>query len=147
MGGENESVLKADKKDVVLKADDDPKNGNILQPDTIQSDPPIVKPDQKAYNTSGFPQQYQSIRQHVSAGQVHFHDDSNKLKASIPVADWYVILRQLKTMTKYTYVDTDFNCTATFRPFINNGTFEVAVELIPIVVGERFKQLNALAKR
>ena len=147
MGGENESVLKADKKDTVLKADDDPKMGTILQADAEQVDPPLVKPQQKSYDAQGFPQQYQSIRQHVSAGHVHLHDDTNKLKVSIPVADWYIILRQLKTMTKYTYVDTDFNCTANFRPFINNGIFDVAIELVPTVVGERFKQLTSVAKR
>jgi hypothetical protein len=111
----------------------------VVEPQPIPASPPP--------QVEGVPRQYQSIRQHISAGQVHLHDDDNKLKVSIPVAEWYVIVRQLKTMTPYTYVDTDFNCTAIFRPFMHNGYFEVAIEMQPITVGDRFKQLASLIKR
>jgi len=135
VGGTNESVLKPDKKDEVLQPD--APVGGILQVKAHHSDVIVERMD-------GIPHQYQSIRQHISAGQVHLHDDENELKVSIPVADWYVIIRQLKTMTPYTYVDTYFNCMATFKPFINNGCFEVAIQLQPITVGDRFKQLASL---
>lgn len=172
MGGINESVLEADEKKKGKKKDGDvlqpdpPAGGVVLAPDLpAASAAPVVKTEKPAGDlskevpfvrepqaapppqTEGIPRQYQSIRQHISAGQVHLHDDDNKLKVSIPVAEWYVIVRQLKTMTPYTYVDTDFNCSATFRPFVHNGYFEVSIEMVPITVGDRFKQLASLIKR
>lgn len=104
MGGLNESVLEADKgkdkKDQVLQADPDPK-GSVLQADpqaapvtaskktdAPKAEKPSAPPDLGA---ADLPHQYQNIRQHVSGGHCHFHDDANKLKLSIPVAEWYVI--------------------------------------------------------
>jgi hypothetical protein len=174
VGGLNESVLEADEKKKGKKKDGDvlqpdpPAGGVMLAADLPPaSAAPVVKTERPADmsrevpfirepqpvaaapppQVEGIPRQYQSIRQHISAGQVHLHDDDNKLKVSIPVAEWYVIVRQLKTMTPYTYVDTDFNCTALFRPFMHNGYFEVAIEMQPVTVGDRFKQLASLIKR
>lgn len=173
VGGINESVLEADEKKKGKKKDGDvlqpdpPAGGVVLAADlppasaapVLPSLPPAVevskseiKPPKPAVASAapppeGIPRQYQSIRQHVSGGQVHLHDDDNKLKVAIPVAEWYVIVRQLKTMTPYTYVDTDFNCTAIFRPFMHDGYFEIAIEMVPVTVGDRFKQLASLIKR
>jgi len=166
VGGINESVLEADekkkkKKDGAVLAPDPPVSGVVLAPDLppasaapiVKSEKPVEPPKPVATPTplpespEGIPRQYQSIRQHISAGQVHLHDDDNKLKVSIPVAEWYVIVRQMKTLKPYSYVDTDFNCLANFHPYAKDGYFEVAIEMVPITVGDRFKQLADLIKR
>lgn len=164
MGGENESLLEADKggkknggKGTVLEADPEGK-GATLQADVPPAQASPVTPGPKTEKKkpepprpvdlaeADVPRQYQTIRQHVSAGHCHFHDDENKLKVSIPVAEWWVILRQLKSMQPYTYVDTDFRTVAYFRPYLFNGYFDVAVEMVGIDVGVRFKALSDLAK-
>ena len=154
MGGINESVLSADdkKKGDTLAAD--PAQGVILAPDLPDGSDVQYKPlgrVTKAVATvtppSSLPRQYQSLRQHISAGQVHLHDDENNLKVAIPVAEWYVIVRQMKTLKPYSYVDTDFNCVANFHPYNKDGLFEIAIELVPITVGDRFKQMSNLIKR
>lgn len=160
MGGLNESVLEADKgkgkKDQVLQADPDPK-GSVLQADpqaapvtaskktdATKAEKPSPPPDLGA---ADLPHQYQNIRQHVSGGHCHFHDDANKLKLSIPVAEWYVILRHLRSLQSYTWVDPEFKTVGYFRPYIHNGYFDVALEMQPVTIGDRFEQMSGLAKR
>lgn len=165
MGGINESMLDADDKKGKSKgkkgdtlAADPAGQGVVLAPDASPaSAAPIVAteaPKPKPVATSvprpaaeDVPRQYQSLRQHISAGQVHLHDDENNLKVAIPVAEWYVIVRQMKTLKPYSYVDTDFNCVANFQPYSKDGFFEIAIELVPITVGDRFKQMADLIKR
>lgn len=172
VGGINESVLDADdkaknksksKKGDTLAADP-AGQGVILAPDlppasaapvvAVEVKPEAPKPLGRVTKATatvtpaeGVPRQYQSLRQHISAGQVHLHDDENDLKVAIPVAEWYVIVRQMKTLKPYSYVDTDFNCVANFQPYSKDGFFEIAIELVPITVGDRFKQMSDLIKR
>lgn len=172
VGGINESVLDADdkaknksksKKGDTLAADP-AGQGVVLAPDlptasaapvATEVKPEAPKPTMRSgpgkvatvTPAEGVPRQYQSLRQHISAGQVHLHDDENDLKVAIPVAEWYVIVRQMKTLKPYSYVDTDFNCIANFQPYSKDGFFEIAIELVPITVGDRFKQMSDLIKR
>lgn len=175
VGGINESMLDADDKGKGSKgskskkgdtlAADPAGQGVVLAPDLPpasaspvvatevkpEATKPLVMPHRRATATvtpaEGVPRQYQSLRQHISAGQVHLHDDENNLKVAIPVAEWYVIVRQMKTLKPYSYVDTDFNCVANFQPYSKDGFFEIAIELVPITVGDRFKQMADLIKR
>src|SRR4051812_38790846 len=92
MGGENESLLKAE-KGTPAAAGGTPMT--VLRPDV----PPTPAPANTvaAMQHQGVaPQQTQTIRQHMNAGQVHLHCDEQHLKAAIPVAEWYVIMRQLR---------------------------------------------------
>jgi hypothetical protein len=54
-----------------------------------------------------------SVRYHESKGQIHFHDDTNKLKVAIPVATWYKAWNGLLASipAEWHYADPD-NCTA-----------------------------------
>jgi len=135
VGGENESVLKTDagkaSAESVLKAD--------------QPAPSVLS----AYGQ--VLRQTAEIRQHVSNGEVHFHDDQRKLKAAIPVADWFGVRRQLRTNQPFTWIDAKFNTIVCFTPLIRSNpgnpvpVVEVIVQIEPIELGERFKQLDSLA--
>lgn len=134
MGGINEGMLHADKEDLL---EEDVQQGQILEGDETQNIEEIE-----------IPKQAQNIRQHISSGEVHLHDDQNKIKVAIPVADWYVILNKLKGISKCYFIDPNFNSVAHFRPFIApDNTFDVAISLAKIKIGKRFKLMSELAKR
>jgi hypothetical protein len=152
MGGENEGVLKEDKKASAAPVQ---ATHSILQPDPPPIPPPapaahaqtIPQAPNSADPGEGIPLQAQAIRNHLSQGQIHFHCDAQNLKVAIPVAEWYVILRHLRSLHPFTWVDPQFKCVAYFRPYIYGGTFDVAVEMCPIHIGARFEQLEAVATR
>lgn len=145
MGGQNEAFLPADKPNsgVILPPDKTNVNMNsgiILPPDetVIKMQLPIVDDTIK---------QTQTIRQHMSAGQIHLHCDDQKLKVAIPVAEWYLVLRQLRSLNEFTWVDSENKCLAYIRPYINDNLFEVAIELIGINIGPRFEEMNKVTKK
>ena len=150
MGGKNESVLPSDPK----------PTGSVLAPD-----PPVVPPVVPQWNSftsmsddpnindmrrlsSNTPRQNQAIRQHMSGGQVHLHVDAPQpIKVAVPVAEWYVIMRHLRSLNTFTFVDAENKSVAYLRPYISGGLFEIAIELAPIQIGPRFNDMNAVTKR
>lgn len=177
MGGINESVLPADKKptnkEVVLSPDSfepmpsldlniEMANANSIKTkeekdlevlnslaNILAQKQSFQKPQKtKPVSESKVPIQLQAIRQHMNNGQIHFHVDGDKpLKVAIPVADWFVVLRQIKTMNQTSFLDTENKCVAKFHPYILNNVFEVAIELIPCELGARFSEINKVAGR
>lgn len=148
MGGENESVLKSDKKKAEAASPSmGGPPGNILRPDVPPVPANTIEALQPSYRTQqglAVPMQAQAIRQHMNAGQVHLHCDDQQLKAAVPVAEWYIIMRQLKSLVPFTWIDAENKCVAYFRPYINMGLFEVAIELAPINIGARFTDMTAV---
>jgi hypothetical protein len=138
MGGANESIQKPDPVE---------KASSILAPD----DPGVALKEQSApIRAAGddLPRQTQTIRQHVSAGSCHFHDDAHKLKVSIPVAEMHVLMRKLRNLERCSYIDTQFKSVIYFKPYVSdNHTFEVSIELRPITIGQRFENLSNLVGR
>ena len=53
--------------------------------------------------------QDQHVRIHENAGEVHFHVDSENLKAAVPVAVWYEAWQRLSTQPNESFVFSDQN--------------------------------------
>lgn len=134
MGGTNESVLKSDKKST-----DEKVVGDLLKADVAS-----VAKEATIPLFSGLPTQTQSIRQHMSNGQIHLHVDAEKLKVAIPVAEWFLVMRNLRSLNPFTFIDSENNCVAYLRPYIYGGSFEIAIEIAPIAIGPRFNSMNAV---
>jgi len=83
---------------------------------------------------AGAPAQ-QTLRFHLSGAEVHFHDDANRLKAAIPVADYYFLLRQIQMLQVCNYLDQKFNTLLTFTPYIDGNVVECYAQLRPVHVG------------
>jgi hypothetical protein len=156
MGGVNESLLEKDDKGKNKKAKDEAGTagpgqggppGNMLKPDAPPAAPANTIPANLPTGPFGVPMQTQAIRQHMNNGQVHLHVDAQQLKTAVPVAEWYVIMRHLKSLTPFTFIDTDNKSVAYFRPYISNGQFEVAIELAAINVGPRIQDMTNVTAR
>ncbi len=77
----------------------------------------------------------QTLRFHLKGVDVHFHDDANKLKAAVPVADYHIGLRHAQSMQEWSFVDHKFNTLLSFQPYLDGGIAECFVRLEPIKVG------------
>ena len=141
MGGTNESILQSDKGE-----NKKGETGTILYPDPIEIPTPIIP--EVRFPVNVVPMQTQAIRQHMHNGQVHLHVDAPRpLKAAVPVAEWYVILRHLRSLNQFTFVDAENKCILYLKPYVQGGVFEVAIELAPIEIGVRFRDMNLVTSR
>lgn len=147
MGGTNESVLACNESEWPKKKKDS-NPGSVLEPDFVQPPVNVVPPPPLNLQGAGVPIQTQAIRQHMNNGQVHLHVDAPQpLKVAVPVAEWFVIMRHLRSLNPFTFIDAENKCVAYLRPYVHGGLFEVAIELSPIEIGTRFNDMNAVTGR
>jgi hypothetical protein len=133
MGGTNESVLEKESK---AKAED-----NIFLETLDMSE--VIKGKKKKKKKKD--RQSQTIRQHKSGTEFHWHDDENNLKAAISVADWYAMVRRLDNMEVVQHVDKTNKTLITFTPFVESGVVDVIISLEKIVVSNRFAKILDLS--
>jgi len=103
----------------------------------------ILEPDVKVeplWNKTPSPQQTQTIRIHLHEDKIHLHANENMVV--MPIAEWYLVQRKLRSMEPFTFVDPQNKCVAYLKPSIIDRLFEVTVELVPIQIGTRFDSLN-----
>lgn len=72
-----------------------------------------------------------------------FRLEELELKCEIPFPEWFMIMRDCKTLKHFTYIDAKNQCVAMFKPYISNSLFDVAIEIAPINIGKRFEQMNS----
>lgn len=92
----------------------------------------------------------QRLRFHESAGQVHFHDDNLKLKAAMPVADWWKAWDKLRTSPgKWDWFDTVNETILSVETALVGEPpgIEATLSLSRGVYGTNFKALDAFTKR
>jgi len=90
----------------------------------------------------------QILRFHENKGEIHFHDDEIKLKAAIPVAEWYTIFRVLNTMKNVTYIDSTNWTIIKFKPNYDpkNGLADIKVTLQAVKVGSNLASLQKFSR-
>lgn len=101
------------------------------------SPPPVSKQDQH-------------VRVHENQGQVHFHVDSENLKAAVPVATWYEAWQRLSTKPKESFVFSDeTNGTIlNVESVLDVGaigqpdTLDMRIKVKKINIGDTFAQLS-----
>jgi len=81
------------------------------------------------------------------SGFIILNCEEQQLKADVPVAEWYIIMRQIKSLSPFVWIDAENKCMASFKPYINDNTFEVAIELSPINTGARFNDMSMIGKK
>lgn len=143
MGGENESTLKPEAK---------AQSQSTLQPDVREETVSMAevvkrkkKKDKKKKHREP-PLQMQALRQHVSGGECHWHDDARKLKFAMPVADYYVIKRELLKLEMVERADTVNKTVIRFEPYVKDGVADLAITVEPLKFAARFELLLSLVK-
>jgi hypothetical protein len=137
MGGANESTLQADKKkDEILRADERiEKKKKKKKSRSVEA---VSFDVSEAIQT-------QNIRQHLSGGEVHFHDDDGDLKTAIPVAEWYNGIKTIRSMQLWQYVDAANQTIAVFQPSVRDGIADCVVSVREIEISDRLAALSEVA--
>ena len=89
-----------------------------------------------------------NFRIHESNGEVHFHDDKNKLKAAVPFGAWYKAWDKLRgEPATWQYIDTTNNTNISVETRLANDEFDVIVSIQSIKVGNDYAKLSTFSKR
>lgn len=113
----------------------------------------IESPKTESPKTMTEIQSPQKLRFHESKGEVHFHNDADQLKCSIPVAEWFIAMRSIKILQNWSWVDSLNSTILHLRPNLLLGSdlqtnsFDVEVELKKISLGVVFNSLLNFSKR
>ncbi len=92
------------------------------------------------------------LRIHENAGQVHFHDDENKLKVAVPVATWWRAWQELQQPGRWDYIDVDNMACLTVQTklYQQDDILSVECELMVTrvgVIGTNYTELAKFTKK
>lgn len=89
-----------------------------------------------------------TIRIHQSGGEIHFHDDAAKIKAAVPVADWWKAWESLKNKeATWDFIDSKNESLLRVRTTISPPNFDSEITLVKALCGTNFRELNNFTKR
>jgi len=97
-----------------------------------------------------------SVRYHESKGQVHFHDDTNKLKVAIPVATWYKAWTSILSSlpNEWHYADVENSAALHIKLSLKkasekkgriNPCLDALLHIEKIEISEEFAKLNTFS--
>ena len=75
-----------------------------------------------------------TLRIHQNKGEIHFHDDKQKIKLAMPVAEYQVLMRQVKRLKPFHFIDEVNKTVLIIDPFFDGGV--AAVHARPAVQPE-----------
>jgi hypothetical protein len=83
------------------------------------------------------------IRIHESDGDVHFHDDSSKLKVAVPCGVWFSAWLKLMVYGgNFSYIDTDRGAMVQVNVVTHDAVVDVETFVEKIEVGDTFKAMQ-----
>jgi hypothetical protein len=88
------------------------------------------------------------IRIHESGGEVHFHDDTTKLKAAVPVSEWFRAWQKLSSQPqRQQFFDPKNNTTLVVETRFDNGAVDAVITLSQMTTGTNFSELSKFTTR
>ena len=90
----------------------------------------------------------QKVRIHEKDGKVHFHADEEKLKAAVPVAEWYEAWKTLvrppqpDMLNSWTYTDVENGTLLSVSTSFRTGPLEAEVIVSKMDFGPTFTELD-----
>ena len=88
------------------------------------------------------------IRIHESGGEVHFHDDTAKLKVAVPVSKWFKLWDKLSGQPqKESIPDHKNNTVLTVETKLANGVLDAVVSVETMSIGTNFSELSKFTTR
>ncbi len=88
------------------------------------------------------------FRIHQSSGEVHVHDDVNKLKVAVPVSAWWKMWDKLRNEPgAWTWVDPHFKTKLMVETTLDQSTIDVKISVTPIAFGDSWDKINTFTKK
>jgi hypothetical protein len=113
---------------------------------TVEAQPKVEKAKGVPPESMGSTNIHQ-LRIHESKGEIHFHNDNNKLKVAMPVAEFNVMMRQLKRMKPINFVDDVNKTVLTIEPIFDGSSLALKMVIVPATLGDNFKALNDILNK
>ena len=90
-----------------------------------------------------------NVRFHESGGEVHFHDDVNKLKVAIPMASWWRTWQDLSSGStkKARLVDPARKTEVVLKVSNKQGVCDVSVKINTVALSTSFEKLQKFSTR
>lgn len=98
------------------------------------------------------------VRIHQNNGEVHLHDDTNKIKCAIPVAEWWKAWEKLRTQPgTWTWIDSNNNSCVIIETVVDFNAGPVTnvpavrvdeiITLLPADISPNYRELNNFTKK
>jgi len=107
-----------------------------------------------AKKADGKEQKLGELRFHESGGQVHFHDDKNKLKVAIQAGRWYQEWQNAvkaaceNGMAAFQYRDHINKSQLTLQVTLSDGQLDISeISIAPLTSSDTFKKLDEFTIR
>jgi len=89
-----------------------------------------------------------SYRIHESKGEIHVHDDANKLKASVPVFAWWKMWDKLRNEPgTWTWVDPHFKTKLVVQTVLDESGIDVTLNVSSVAFGDAWEKINTFSKK
>ena len=107
-----------------------------------------VAEQRKRDRKTGKPEKVGSVRFHESGGEIHFHDDNNKLKVAIPSGVWHEAWERLSSgrQKRFEYADVLEKSRLVVKidseKKDKSKALEAFIKISPIELGSTFESLQ-----
>jgi len=104
--------------------------------------------EKKAPKDKGDKANIGAFRIHENNGEVHIHDDANKLKVAMPISAWWKMWEQLRNEPGARKWPDPVNKTEiVVETTLDNAFLDVSISVTPIKVSADWEKLNTFSKR
>lgn len=88
-------------------------------------------------------------RIHQKDAEVHIHDDTNKLKAAVPVARWWKMWEEVRTRPGKIepYGDPVHKTLLTLECVVDQGTIDVTINIAAATFGDNWEKIDTFTKK
>jgi len=87
-------------------------------------------------------------RLHENNGQIHVHDDFNKLKAAVPVSAWWKMWDRLRNEVGFwVWIDPVEKTKLVIETVSESGIIDVRISISNIVFGSTWEKINTFSKK
>ena len=89
-----------------------------------------------------------NFRIHQNNGEVHIHDDANKLKVAMPVSAWWKIWDSLRNEPgEKTWIDSVNKTKLVFETVVDGDVVDVKITVESVTVSADWEKVNTFTKK
>lgn len=89
-----------------------------------------------------------NFRIHQNNGEIHIHDDTDKMKVAVPVAAWWKMWDKLKSEPGvWTWIDTTRKTKITVESFVDQEAVDVKIDISAITFSDTWDKINTFTKK
>jgi len=89
-----------------------------------------------------------AYRLHQKDAEIHVHDDTNKLKVSVPVVAWWKMWDKLRNEPgTWIWLDPAHKTKLTMQTVLDANGADVTINVAPVTFGDTWEKVNTFTKK